>query len=61
MYVICFSSIYIHIHVCFWKKHWWTLVSSWPDELEKVGQPEKNVLKRNYNITDKLLNFVYKL
>ena len=46
----------------FGKKHWWTLVSSWPDELEKVGQPEKNVLKRKYKTTDDLLNFcIYKL
>ena len=43
------------------EKHWWTLVLSWPDELEKVGQPEKNVLKRKYKTTDKLLNFVYNL
>ena len=28
------------------KKHWWTLVLSWPDELEKVGQPEKNIFKK---------------
>ena len=32
----------------FQRKHWWTLVSSWPDELEKVGQPgEKCFGKRN--------------
>ena len=30
------------------EKYWWTLVSSWPDELEKVDQLEKNVLKRKY-------------
>ena len=42
------------------EKHWWTLVSSWSDEFEKVGQPEKNVLKKIYKkTTDKLLDFVY--
>ena len=32
----------------FQRKHWWTLVSFWPDELEKVGQTGKYVFgKRN--------------
>ena len=39
-----FIYIYKHIHVL--EKHWWTLVLSWPDELEKVGQPEKNIFKK---------------
>ena len=43
----------MHVHV-FQREHWWTLVSSWPDELEKVGQPEKNVLKKRYKTIDKL-------
>ena len=60
MYVVCFSSIYIYIctYTCLiLEKHWLTLISSWPDELYKVGQPEKNVLKKKYKTTDKLLNF----
>ena len=56
-----FIYIYIYIYMFVLEKHWWTLVSSWSDELEKVGQPEKNVLKRKYKTIDKLLNFVYNL
>ena len=60
MYVVCFLYLYICTYTCLiLEKYWWTLASSWPDELEKVGQPEKNVLKRNYKTTDKLLNFLY--
>ena len=55
--VIFFIYIYIYKHIHVLEKHWWTLVLSWPDELEKVGQPEKNVLKRKYKTTDDLLNF----
>ena len=64
MYVVCFICIYIHrcnmhVHV-FQREHWWTLVSSWPNKIEKVGQPgEKNILEKKYKTTDKLLNYIY--
>ena len=63
IYVVCFLYLYICTYTCLiLEKHWWTLVSSWPDELEKVDQPEKNVLKRKYKTIDDLLNFcIYKL
>ena len=52
-----FLYLYICTYTCLiFEKHWWTLASSWLDELEKVGQPEKNVLKRKYKTTDNLLN-----
>ena len=60
MYVVYFLYLCVCTYTCLIlekKKHWWSLVSSWPDELEKVGQPEKNILKRKYKTTDKLLNF----
>ena len=43
------------------EKYWWTLVSSWPDELEKVGQPEKNILKRKYENHRQIIKFCIQL
>ena len=46
-YVCSMFFIYIYTYTClFLEKHWWTLMSSWPDELEKAGQPEKNVFEK---------------
>ena len=58
---VCLFFTYIYTHICvhvFQRKHWWTLISFWSDELEKVGQSGKNVLKKKYKSTDKLL--IYK-
>ena len=53
-----YIDIYIYINIyTFWKKHWWTLVLSWPDELEKVGQPEKNILIRKYKNHRQIIRF----
>ena len=46
---VCLFFTYIYTHICvhvFQRKHWWTLISFWPNELEKVGQPEENVLEK---------------
>ena len=34
------------IYISFIKKHWWTLASSWLDELKTVGQPKKYFKKK---------------
>ena len=41
----------IFIYKGFIKEYWWTLILSWPDEFETVGQPE-NVVKRKVKTTD---------
>ena len=41
----------IFIYKGFIKENWWTLVLSWPDELEMVGWLE-NILKRKVKTTD---------
>ena len=43
MFIVCFQIMYTYIYALL-KEHWWTLVSSWLVELEKVGQLE-NVFK----------------
>ena len=50
-YVYSVFSISIYIYICIYsclilEKLWWTLVSSLPDELEKVGQPEKKYFEK---------------
>ena len=46
LYVICFENLYV-----LWKKHWWSLTLSWPNDVQRTFSTSHNIfLMKNKSI-----------